>query len=68
MFERLLGLRNHLGLLAEEYAPKLGRQLGNFPQPFRTLESMSLALETTASPTERHICAPLRGEGATAIH
>ncbi len=32
--ERLLGLRNDLGLLAEEYDPKLGRQLGNFPQAF----------------------------------
>jgi GH15 family glucan-1,4-alpha-glucosidase len=34
LFERLLGLRNHLGLLAEEYDPALQRQLGNFPQGF----------------------------------
>jgi GH15 family glucan-1,4-alpha-glucosidase len=34
LFERLLGLRNHLGLLAEEYDPTLQRQLGNFPQGF----------------------------------
>jgi GH15 family glucan-1,4-alpha-glucosidase len=34
LFERLLGLRNDLGLLAEEYDAKLGRQLGNFPQAF----------------------------------
>jgi GH15 family glucan-1,4-alpha-glucosidase len=33
-FERLLTLRNDLGLLAEEYDPKAGRQLGNFPQAF----------------------------------
>jgi GH15 family glucan-1,4-alpha-glucosidase len=33
-FERLLALRNDLGLLAEEYDPKLGRLLGNFPQAF----------------------------------
>jgi GH15 family glucan-1,4-alpha-glucosidase len=33
-FERLLTLRNDLGLLAEEYDSKLGRQLGNFPQAF----------------------------------
>ncbi len=33
-FELLLGLRNDVGLLAEEYDPKLGRQLGNFPQAF----------------------------------
>ncbi|MFU8816113.1 MAG: glycoside hydrolase family 15 protein, partial [Pseudomonadales bacterium] len=34
LFERLLDIRNDLGLLAEEYDPRLGRQLGNFPQAF----------------------------------
>jgi GH15 family glucan-1,4-alpha-glucosidase len=34
LFERLLGLRNDLGLLAEEYDVTLGRQLGNVPQAF----------------------------------
>jgi GH15 family glucan-1,4-alpha-glucosidase len=34
LFDRLLGLRNDLGLLAEEYDPTLQRQLGNFPQGF----------------------------------
>jgi len=34
MFERLLALRNDLGLLAEEYHPGLRRQLGNYPQAF----------------------------------
>ena len=33
-FERLLDVRNDLGLLAEEYDPGSGRQLGNFPQAF----------------------------------
>jgi GH15 family glucan-1,4-alpha-glucosidase len=37
MFERLLSLRNHLGLLAEEYEPRLQRQIGNFPQAFSHL-------------------------------
>jgi GH15 family glucan-1,4-alpha-glucosidase len=37
LFERLLGLGNHLGLFAEEYEPTLGRQLGNFPQAFTHL-------------------------------
>jgi len=32
MFERLLALRNDVGLLAEEYDPRAGRQLGKFPQ------------------------------------
>ena len=34
MFERLLTLRNDVGLLAEEYDPASRRQLGNFPQAF----------------------------------
>jgi GH15 family glucan-1,4-alpha-glucosidase len=32
LFERLLSLRNDLGLLAEEYDPVAGRLVGNFPQ------------------------------------
>jgi GH15 family glucan-1,4-alpha-glucosidase len=34
LFDRLLSLRNDLGLLAEEYDPRTGRMLGNFPQAF----------------------------------
>ena len=34
LFERLLGLRNDLGLLSEEYEPRTGRLVGNFPQAF----------------------------------
>jgi len=34
LFERLLNLRNDLGLLSEEYDPSARRQLGNFPQAF----------------------------------
>jgi GH15 family glucan-1,4-alpha-glucosidase len=32
--ERLLALRNDVGLLAEEYDPAAGRMVGNFPKPF----------------------------------
>ena len=32
LFERLIALCNDVGLIAEEYDPKGGRQLGNFPQ------------------------------------
>ncbi|MEO7851931.1 MAG: glycoside hydrolase family 15 protein [Rubrivivax sp.] len=32
LFERLLGLANDVGLLAEEYDPRGGHMLGNFPQ------------------------------------
>jgi GH15 family glucan-1,4-alpha-glucosidase len=34
LFDRLLDVRNDLGLLAEEYEPTSRRQLGNFPQAF----------------------------------
>jgi GH15 family glucan-1,4-alpha-glucosidase len=34
LFEKLLGVSNDLGLLAEEYDPSAKRQLGNFPQAF----------------------------------
>ncbi|MBW3542116.1 MAG: glycoside hydrolase family 15 protein [Planctomycetes bacterium] len=34
VFERLLDLRNDVGLLSEEYDPHAGRLVGNFPQAF----------------------------------
>jgi GH15 family glucan-1,4-alpha-glucosidase len=34
LFERLIGLRNDVGLLAEEYDTVAKRQLGNVPQAF----------------------------------
>src|ERR671924_723374 len=34
IFERLLDLRNDVGLLSEEYDPKARRLVGNFPQAF----------------------------------
>jgi len=34
LFERLLAIRNDLGLLAEEFDPRAKRFLGNFPQAF----------------------------------
>jgi len=34
LFERLIGLANDVGLLAEEYDPDTKRHLGNFPQAF----------------------------------
>jgi GH15 family glucan-1,4-alpha-glucosidase len=37
LFGRLVGLRNDLGLLSEEYEPRTGRLIGNFPQAFSHL-------------------------------
>ncbi|MFI6043621.1 glycoside hydrolase family 15 protein [Nocardia sp. NPDC051321] len=34
LFERLLALRNDLGLLSEEYDTSVGRQVGNMPQAY----------------------------------
>jgi GH15 family glucan-1,4-alpha-glucosidase len=44
LFERLLSLRNDLGLLSEQYDPRSRRLVGNFPQAFS-----HLALVNTAS-------------------
>jgi GH15 family glucan-1,4-alpha-glucosidase len=44
LFERLLDLRNDVGLLSEEYDPISGRQLGNFPQAFTHLELVNSAI------------------------
>ena len=43
LFERLLSLRNDLGLLAEEYDPVAKRQVGNFPQAFSHVSLVNTA-------------------------
>ena len=43
LFERVLELRNDVGLLAEEYDPRYGRQVGNFPQAFTHLGLVNTA-------------------------
>ncbi|HEY6829110.1 MAG TPA: glycoside hydrolase family 15 protein [Gemmatimonadaceae bacterium] len=60
MFERLLSLRNDVGLLAEEYDPRLRRQAGNFPQAFSHIALLSTAFnlgrvdhQQTAKPSEQ---------------
>ncbi|HIY39824.1 MAG TPA: glycoside hydrolase family 15 protein [Candidatus Nocardiopsis merdipullorum] len=44
LFERLLSLRNDVGLLAEEWDPREGRQVGNFPQAFSHVPLVTTAL------------------------
>jgi GH15 family glucan-1,4-alpha-glucosidase len=55
LFERLLTLRNDVGLLAEEWEPRAGRLVGNFPQAFTHLALVEAALalggETIRAPS-----------------
>ena len=44
VFERLLSLRNDLGLLSEEYDPQNRRLIGNFPQAFSHVALVNTAL------------------------
>ncbi|MDH2430205.1 glycoside hydrolase family 15 protein [Sphaerisporangium sp. TRM90804] len=50
LFERLLALRNDVGLLAEEYDPRYGRLVGNFPQAFSHVPLIHTA-HTLSRPT-----------------
>jgi GH15 family glucan-1,4-alpha-glucosidase len=54
LFERLLDLRNDVGLLAEEYDPVAKRQLGNFPQAFTHLALVTTALALAEGRSIRH--------------
>ena len=47
LFERLLSLRNDLGLLSEQYDPAGKRLLGNFPQAFSHVSLINTALNLT---------------------
>jgi GH15 family glucan-1,4-alpha-glucosidase len=59
LFERLLGLRNELGLLSEEYDPEAKRLLGNFPQAF----SHTAIINTAAHLAEIESASAARGNG-----
>ena len=71
LFERLLSLRNDLGLLSEEYDPAAGRMLGNFPQAFSHVMLVNTARNLTraeaaaehhraAHPVPANLAAPAR--------
>ncbi|MEA3192262.1 MAG: hypothetical protein QOD26_595 [Betaproteobacteria bacterium] len=55
LFERLCRLANDVGLLAEEYDPASGRQLGNFPQAFSHIALVNTAMNLSqhAKPAEQ---------------
>ncbi|HEX2290748.1 MAG TPA: glycoside hydrolase family 15 protein [Pseudonocardiaceae bacterium] len=55
LFERLLGLRNDLGLLSEEYDTRAGRQLGNTPQAFSHVGLVNTARHLRGSSTSTEV-------------
>ncbi|WP_426398627.1 glycoside hydrolase family 15 protein [Ralstonia sp. R-29] len=49
LFIKLLALSNDVGLLAEEYDPRVGRLVGNFPQAFSHIALVNSALTLCAA-------------------
>jgi GH15 family glucan-1,4-alpha-glucosidase len=47
LFEKLLAVRNDVGLLSEEYDPRHGRLLGNFPQAMSHMALINTAANLT---------------------
>ena len=54
LFERLIALRNDVGLLSEEFDPASGRLVGNFPQAFSHVGLVNTAhnLSTATGPAQ----------------
>jgi GH15 family glucan-1,4-alpha-glucosidase len=52
LFERLLALRNDVGLLSEEYDPRYGRLVGNMPQAFSHVPLVQTALNLSGHAEE----------------
>ena len=57
LFDRLLGLRNDLGLLSEEYDPVAGCLVGNFPQAFSHVSLVNSASKLSGhdKPSSSHV-------------
>jgi GH15 family glucan-1,4-alpha-glucosidase len=53
LFERLLALRNDVGLLSEEYDPRYGRLVGNMPQAFSHVPLVQTALNLSGHAEEQ---------------
>jgi len=56
LYQKLVALRNDVGLLAEEYDPASQRMLGNFPQAFSHLGLINTAWHLNSTENQ----APLR--------
>ena len=67
LFERLLGLCNDVGLLAEEYDPRSKHMLGNFPQALTHMALINTA-RLTSMPDHEIEKASDRGERPGSVH
>jgi GH15 family glucan-1,4-alpha-glucosidase len=63
MFERLLDVRNDVGLLSEEYDPIAKRQLGNFPQAFSHVGLVNTAFNLTRPTSQAQSQDQNQGQG-----
>ena len=61
IFDRLAGLANDLGLLAEEYDVERSRMVGNFPQAFSHVGLILTAMNLSDDPYSPalHRCQPI---------
>jgi GH15 family glucan-1,4-alpha-glucosidase len=68
LFDRLLELRNDVGLLSEEFDPRAGRLVGNFPQAFTHVALINSAFNLTRfeKPADQR-ARPATDDAATAI-
>jgi GH15 family glucan-1,4-alpha-glucosidase len=66
LFERLLALRNDVGLFAEEYDPRTRRMLGNFPQALTHMALVNTA-RLLSMPEHEVESASAQGERPTAV-
>lgn len=68
LFERLLALRNDVGLLAEEYDPRAQRLTGNFPQAFSHVPLIQTARNLSTIETRTDIALRSRNRPTQAHH
>ena len=64
LFERLLTLRNDLGLLSEQYDPQSKRFVGNFPQAFSHIALVNAAFDLDDGAEVRQRCHRHNGRSA----
>ena len=67
LFERLLSLRNDVGLLSEEYDPHSRRLVGNFPQAFSHIGLIDTALNLSRAVSDERKPAEQRSEEGLAL-